>query len=153
GAPAARIHWPTVARRGEMLERRLVAGLESAPLVVLDPSRPESEQALDAAVRAAASLCRELAARVGCGLLLPGDRRPLEVSPDLGAWPHAHARLALVESGPAPLPPPRAGAVLWVTAAAGRPAGLERLPCAVRYLGTPSPPPGARPLFTVAGCV
>ena len=57
GAPASRIHWPTVARRGEMLERRLVAELDSAPLVVLDRSAPASEEALDSAVRAAASLC------------------------------------------------------------------------------------------------
>ena len=153
GAPAARIHWPTVARRGEMLERRLVAGLESAPLVVLDASRPESEQALDAAVRAAASLCRELAAIAGCGLLLPGDRRPLEVGRDLGAWPHAHARLAVVESGMAPRPVSRAGAVFWVTAATARPAGLDRVACSARYLVTPSPPPGARPSFKVAGCI
>jgi uncharacterized protein (DUF58 family) len=136
-----------------MLERRLVADLESAPLVVLDASRPQSEEALDAAVRAAASLCRELAASGGCGLLLPGDRRPLEIARDLAAWPHAHARLALVETGPAPAPPPRAGALLWVSAGAGRPPGLERLAAAAGYLVTPAPPPRARPLFTVAGCV
>ena len=40
GAPASRIHWPTVARHGEMLERRLVAELDSAPLIVMDPSSP-----------------------------------------------------------------------------------------------------------------
>ncbi|MFN2616715.1 MAG: DUF58 domain-containing protein [Thermoleophilaceae bacterium] len=153
GAPATRIHWPTVARRGEMLERRLVADLDSAPLVVLDPSRPETEERLDAAVRAAASLCRHLAARGGCALLLPGERRALEIAGDLGSWPHAHARLALVESGPAPLAPPRAGAVFWVTAAAGRPPGLERAVASARYLVTPVPPSGARPLFSVAGCV
>jgi uncharacterized protein (DUF58 family) len=49
GAPASRIHWPTVARTGEMLERRLVAELDSAPLIVLDPSSPQSEEALDMA--------------------------------------------------------------------------------------------------------
>ena len=38
GTSASRIHWPSVARRGEMLERRLVAELDSAPLIVLDPS-------------------------------------------------------------------------------------------------------------------
>ena len=61
GAPASRIHWPSVARHGEMLERRLVAELDSAPLVVMDPSNPASEEALDMAVRAAASLCVWLA--------------------------------------------------------------------------------------------
>ena len=43
GAPASRIHWPSVARHGEMLERRLVAELDSAPLIVLDPSNPAGE--------------------------------------------------------------------------------------------------------------
>ena len=61
GAPASRIHWPSVARTGEMLERRLVAELDSAPLIVMDPSAPASEEALDKAVRAAASLCVWLA--------------------------------------------------------------------------------------------
>ena len=36
GTPACRIHWPAVARSGEMLERRLTADADSAPLVVLD---------------------------------------------------------------------------------------------------------------------
>ena len=102
GAPASRIHWPSVARTGEMLERRLVAELDSAPLIVLDPSAPASEEALDAAVRAAASLCVWLAHDGGCSILLPGDRRPIEVGHDLGAWPAVHVRLALVEEGPAP---------------------------------------------------
>src|SRR4051812_18528134 len=99
GAPASRIHWPAVARSGEVLERRLVADLDSAPLVVLDSAQPASQDALDAADRAAASLCLELARSGGCSLLLPGERRPVGLGPDLGAWPHAHARLALVEPG------------------------------------------------------
>jgi uncharacterized protein (DUF58 family) len=37
GSPASRIHWPAVARTGEMIERRLVAGGEPRPLVVFDP--------------------------------------------------------------------------------------------------------------------
>ena len=81
-----------------MLERRLTADGDSAPLVVLDASAPPSEEALDMAVRAAASLCLHLARRGGCALLLPGDRRPLFVAPDLAAWPAAHARLAVVEA-------------------------------------------------------
>src|SRR4051794_7648876 len=54
GTPAARIHWPTVARTGDVMERRLVADADSWPLVVLDPRRPPSADALDRAVRAAA---------------------------------------------------------------------------------------------------
>ena len=102
GLPASRIHWPTVARRGEMLERRLVAELDSAPLVILDSSAPASQEALDSAVRAAASLCVWLGHDGGCAILLPGDRRPIEIGHDLGAWPAVHVRLALVEEGARP---------------------------------------------------
>jgi uncharacterized protein (DUF58 family) len=157
GAPASRIHWPSVARHGEMLERRLVAELDSAPLVVLDPSNPAEEEALDKAVRAAASLCVWLARRDGCSVLLPGDRRPIEIGHDLGAWPAVHARLALVEEGPAPtggVLGPRGGAVIWVTGADLRttPRALERLPAGSRYVVAPGALPGVRASFEVAGC-
>ena len=102
GTSASRIHWPTVARRGEMLERRLVAELDSAPLIVLDPSG-EDEEGLDKAVRAAGSLCVHLGHAGGCAILLPGERRPVEIGHDLAGWATVHARLALVESGPPPL--------------------------------------------------
>ena len=75
GAPASRIHWPTVARVGTLMERRLLADSDSQPLVVLDPTHPADEAALDMAVRAAASLCLHLARAGGCSLLLPGDRQ------------------------------------------------------------------------------
>jgi uncharacterized protein (DUF58 family) len=157
GAPASRIHWPAVARSGEMLERRLVAELDSAPLVILDAAAPASEEALDAAVRAAGSLCVHLARAGGCAVLLPGERRPTELGPELGAWPSVHVRLALVEAGAAPpavARGPRGGAVLWVTAAAFRrpPKTLDRITAAARWLVTPSPMPGYRTAFTVAGC-
>ena len=157
GAPASRIHWPSVARRGEMLERRLVAELDSAPLVVMDASAPASEEALDMAVRAAASICLWLARKDGCAVLLPGDRRPIDISHDLGAWPAVHARLALVEEGAAPgggVLGPRGGAVIWVTGADLRttPRALERLPAGSRYVVAPGALPGVRPAFEVAGC-
>jgi uncharacterized protein (DUF58 family) len=157
GAPASRIHWPSVARHGEMLERRLVAELDSAPLIVMDPSNPASEEALDKAVRAAASLCVWLARSDGCAVLLPGDRRPIDISHDLGAWPAVHARLALVDEGPAPAAGvlgPRGGAVIWVTGADLRstPRVLERLPAGSRYVVTPGAMPGVRASFEVAGC-
>jgi uncharacterized protein (DUF58 family) len=157
GAPASRIHWPSVARRGEMLERRLVAELDSAPLVVMDPSSPASEESLDKAVRAAASICLWLARRDGCAVLLPGDRRPIDISHDLGAWPAVHARLALVETGEPPaggVLGPRGGAVIWVTGADLRatPRALERLPAGSRYVVAPGALPGVRPAFEVAGC-
>ena len=157
GAPASRIHWPSVARHGEMLERRLVAELDSAPLVVMDPSNPASEEALDMAVRAAASLCVWLARKEGCAVLLPGDRRPVDIGHDMGAWPGVHARLALVDEGPAPASGvlgPRGGAVIWVTGADLRatPRALDRLPAGSRYVVAPGALPGIRAAFEVAGC-
>jgi uncharacterized protein (DUF58 family) len=157
GAPASRIHWPAVARHGEMLERRLVAELDSAPLVVMDPSSPAGEDELDMAVRAAASLCLWLARRDGCAVLLPGDRRPIDIGHDLGAWPAVHARLALVEEGAPPASGvlgPRGGAVIWVTGADLRrtPRALERLPAGSRYVVAPGVLRGVRPAFEVAGC-
>jgi uncharacterized protein (DUF58 family) len=157
GAPASRIHWPSVARTGVMLERRLVAELDSAPLIVLDPSAAAGEESLDKAVRAAASLCVWLAHDGGCAVLLPGERRPIEIGHDLGSWPAVHTRLALVEEGPAPSSStlgPRGGAVVWVTGADLQvaPRVLERLPAGARYVVSPTPMPGVRAAFEVAGC-
>jgi uncharacterized protein (DUF58 family) len=156
GAPASRIHWPTVARRGEMVERRLIADVDLRPLVVVDPRRPPTEEALDMALRAAASLTVHLAASAGCSLLLPGDRRATEVEPDLRSWAPLHARLALIEPGDgAPLAGriERAGAVFWVAAGAvAPPQGIARAAAALRFLVTPAGVPGQRPEFVVAGC-
>lgn len=160
GSPASRIHWPAVARTGELIERRLVAGAESAPLVILDSSRPASEEALDAAVRAAASLCLHLARTGGCSALLPGDRRPGDLEPDLRNWPHLHARLAVVEAGVAPLGlhrVARPGGVFWVTAAASPalPPALRGGGPGARYVVAPAgagSPRGRNVAFTVAGC-
>ncbi len=151
GSPASRIHWPVVARTGELIERRFVSGGDSSPLVVLDARDPDDPESLDRAVRAAGSLCVHLARTSGgCGLLLPRARRPLAVDRELRAWPVAHARLAVVEAGGAS---PRSsiaghpGAVLWVTARRGRPASA-----AISYLVSPHPVPGLPVRFTVAGC-
>jgi uncharacterized protein (DUF58 family) len=156
GSPASRIHWPSVARSGELLERRLVAGADAAPLVVLETSQPADLESLDMAIRAAASLCVHLAASGGSAALLPGDRRPTEIEPDLLSWPQVHARLALVEAGGPPPPVSRtirSGAVFWVTAAA-RPALPQALRGggAPRYVVAPSWPGARAPQFTVAGC-
>jgi uncharacterized protein (DUF58 family) len=103
GSPASRIHWPALARGAGLIERRLRADGDTRPLVVLDarlpaPGVPESGELLDAAVRAAASLTLELARAGGCGLLLPGERRPTTIDPELTTWPAAYARLAVVEA-------------------------------------------------------
>jgi uncharacterized protein (DUF58 family) len=157
GAPASRIHWATLARRGEMMERRFVAESASSPLVVLDVAAPADVDALDAAVRAAASLCVALARVEGVALLVPGDRRPVSIDHDLGAWPGVHKRLALIEAGTKTSVGglgPRSGALLWVTAAVGGaiPRELELLPARPRYLVAPTLPPGTTAAFEVGGC-
>jgi uncharacterized protein (DUF58 family) len=157
GAPASRIHWPTVARSGEMMERRLVADADSRPLVVLDTRRPAGEEALDAAVRAAASLAVYLARSGGCSLLLPGDRRATDVDPELRSWPPLHVRLALVQA--TETPPfagrlERLGAIMWVSATPGAaiPAGLARAAAGARYLVTPERLAGRPASFAISGC-
>lgn len=168
GTPASRIHWPALARGAGLLERKLRVAGDTVPLIVFDARGPEPVGAqadyLDAAVRAAASLTLELARARGCRLLLPGDRRALEISPSLLAWPAAHARLAVLEGGPgARAPSPGAiqgalGPLFYVTAAQ-----LERPPVALQpghgrpmVLVVPAPlasPALGNAAFTVAGCV
>ena len=157
GSPASRIHWPAVARTGELIERNLVSGADAAPLVVLDSTKPDSPAALDAAVRAAASLCVHLAANGGCAALLPDERRPTEIEPDMRSWPQVHARLALVEPSSAPptlLRTLRSGEIYLVSARgrAGTPATL-RGGSGARFLVTPAATWKGAAAFTVAGCV
>jgi len=155
GSPASRIHWPILARTGELVERRLVGGATASPVVVLDAESPANADALDRAVRAAASLCVHLAPLAGCVLLLPGERAPHGIDRQLRLWPAAHARLALVEAGAAPPDyhgAAREAAIFWVSASTdAAPVGRWRDE-GIRYLVTPSPLPSADSLFTVAGC-
>jgi uncharacterized protein (DUF58 family) len=163
GTPASRIHWPALARGAGLLERRLRADTDSRPLVVVDARGSGPAEHLDAAVRAAASLVLELGGRVGCGLLLPGEHRPLEVEPDLAAWPVAHARLALIEGGPdtrAPglAPGARSAQVVYVSATAQSrlPAGLAGAGVRAAVLVIPKPlvtQPLHDATFEVAGCI
>jgi uncharacterized protein (DUF58 family) len=155
GSPASRIHWPILARTGELVERRLVGGTDASPMVVLDAESPEDPEALDRAVRAAASLCRHLAPAAGCLLVLPGERVPYRIDPALRLWPQAHARLAVVEAGGRP-PDHRAvsrdAAVFWVSASRRIPALASGLAGGVGYVVTPYPMDVGEPAFTVAGC-
>jgi uncharacterized protein (DUF58 family) len=152
GSPASRIHWPTAARRAELMEHRLVSGASSAPVVVLDGAGGGAE-ALDRAARAAASLCRHLAEIEGCVLIAPGAPRPLRIDRRLRGFSEAHALLALA----GPLRPPLAirladagGALFWVSAS-GRPPGRLARRASV-FLVTPVPTEREGTDFTVAGC-
>jgi uncharacterized protein (DUF58 family) len=109
GTPASRIHWPAVAKGTGLLERRLVADHEQLPLLVLDnrcDPGAEGDAALDAAVRATASITLAMARSGGCNLLLPGTRHPTPLAGDLAGWPSVHARLATVRSAEADSAPP-----------------------------------------------
>lgn len=157
GTPASRIFWPALARGADPQERFLSAGGESRPLVVLDPRGAAGDDDLDAAVRAAASLARALALTGGCGLLLPGDRRPTELGETLAGWARVHARLAIV--GPAGAPPlasvaGRRGAIVFVSAQlrARLPAALGPAHGAPRVLVVPGALSSRHAEFTVAGC-
>lgn len=151
GAPATRIHWATVARTGTLVERLVHEQSQGLPLIVFDARWPASAEALDMAVRAAASLCVGLAQLGGCSLLLPGSHSPQPVQGDLAAWPALHRALALLEpGGEAPWRGAEAAeVVLWVSAR--RP---ESPPARRGMLCTVSPIPLDRRavLFAVAGC-
>jgi uncharacterized protein (DUF58 family) len=152
GSPASRIHWPAVARSGVLIDKRLVGGAGSRPLVVLDTRAGASPGAAERAMRAAASLCVALARQGGCELLLPGERRPIAIDHTLRNWPEAHVRLAIAHRDVAPLlgPALRGSTLYWVTAADGPPRGLG----AVRASGfVVSAGAGSRgAVFQVARC-
>jgi uncharacterized protein (DUF58 family) len=157
GTPASRIFWPAVARGADPQERFLTTASESRPLVVLDPRGGASEEALDAAVRAAASLARALARAGGCSVLLPGDRRPTELGETLSGWAQLHARLALV--GPAAGPSfasvaQRRGPLVFVSAQmrARVPPALGPAHGAMRVLVVPGVLPSRHAAFSVAAC-
>jgi len=160
GTPASRIHWPALARGTGLLERKLVADHEQLPLLVLDnrcDSGPEGQAALDAAVRATASLTLAMARSGGCNLLLPGTRHPAPVSGDLVGWSSVHARMALVKGADpdsaTPMPRSRKGGLIRVAAQqpATRPAsrGRELLvvpgPAGPRNASVIGGPPRSRP--------
>lgn len=156
--PVTRIHWPAVARTGTLVELSLLVQIDRRPLVVLDASSPSSVDALDCAVRAAASLCVSLARAGGCDLLLPGEQRPAHVDATLAAWPPMHAHLALVEAGGHAVVPTRlgrTGAIFWVSShgAEGDEAAIPRsLARSVTCFQVTPGPATASSAFTVAGC-
>jgi uncharacterized protein (DUF58 family) len=159
GTSASRIHWPALARGAGLMERKLISEADSRPIVILDPRTApgeETSEALDAAVRAAASLTVRFARRTGCALLLPGDRRAALVEPDLATWPAAHVRLALVDHRTGPslaVAQNRRGLIVLVAARAidRPPRGLGRTPGGC-LLVMPGELSGRRAVLEVAGC-
>ena len=155
GAPASRIHWLTAARTGTLVERRIVAESVAAPVTLVLDTRgwagSVQSEALDMAVRAAASLCAGLARMVGCALLLPGRERAEEIACDMSAWPRVHAQLALVQANREPRWSAIADARRVVLVHAGE-LRLERGAGGVVLTVSPAPRAGQGVLFTVAGC-
>jgi uncharacterized protein (DUF58 family) len=155
GSPATRIHWPTLARTGELMERRFVADPRSRPLIVVDSFEPVGERELDAAMRAAASLAYHLARVGGCGILLPGDRRPTLLREDMRSFAEVHARLALLEPAaayPAVSRRPGGGQIVWVTASHAIPSLPARM--GAGWIVAPHPlAAGAPAEFRVGGCI
>lgn len=151
GGPASRIHWPTVARSGVLMEHSLRPEDDPRVLVEVDAMRPESDRALDQALSAAASLCVHLARHGGCMLLLPDDARASVIRADLRGWPALHARLALVRAGtgvPRVRRNARALTVIHVTAASGPEPAIS----SPHYRVSPSPLQDLSVAFTLAGC-
>ncbi len=149
---ASRIHWRSAARSGELVEHRLVSGGGSDPLLVLDAYRPDGREALDRAVRAAASLCVALARAGGCNVLLPDRARPVRLDPSLRAWPELHARLAMVEgSKRMPRPPRRGSVAYWVSASPQARANAAAAGVRAGVLVTPGDPE-AHDVSSLAGC-
>ncbi|WP_249009607.1 DUF58 domain-containing protein [Conexibacter sp. DBS9H8] len=128
GTPASRIHWASLARSGDLLER--VHGQEPTgpPAIVVDPRshRRGTEDPLAAIIRAAASLTVELARTVPVQLWL--GPRPITVAPGLAGWPGAHLALALLPlaplDAPAPALPPAGSAVIYLCVDPGLLGGL-----------------------------
>ena len=90
-------------------------------------------------------------------MLLPGDRRPVELGETLTGWPHLHARLALIGAthGPALASlAQRRGPIVFVSARmrARLPQALGPAHGATRILVVPGALADRRPMFAVAGC-
>jgi uncharacterized protein (DUF58 family) len=155
GAPATRIHWPTYARTGDLMERRFIADPSARPLIVVDAHDPAGERELDAAMRAAASLAFHLSRHGGCGVLLPGDRRPTILRQDMRSFDEVHARLALLEPSaaiPAIVTRSGSGPLVWVTASHAIPALPVRM--GAGWIVAPHAlAAGAPAEFRVGGCI
>jgi uncharacterized protein (DUF58 family) len=104
GEPLRAVHWPTSARRGQLMVRELEDAPRDSVAVLLDVERssiagPPGDSSLDDAVRAAAGLVRAHAARSRGAALVIGTPAPdIHRVRTLGAeWERALDALAAVE--------------------------------------------------------
>jgi uncharacterized protein (DUF58 family) len=104
GEPLRAVHWPTSARRGQLMVRELEDAPRDSVAVLLDVERsaiagPPGDSSLDDSVRAAAGLVRAHAARSRGALLVIGTPAPdVHRVRTLGAeWERALDALAAVE--------------------------------------------------------
>jgi uncharacterized protein (DUF58 family) len=119
GTQLSRIHWRSLARRGELMQRETSqAPTEATPLVVVDTYGAHNREAVDRVARTAAAAVLRLAPNRGCRVVLPGDRVPVHIASDLQRWPDLLRRLALLEAASTP-PSHRRGdgaRVVWIAA-------------------------------------
>ena len=139
------------------MERKLIAESDARPLVVLDPRAPASQDALDAAVRAAGSLPLHFARRTRLRAAAP-RRPPRRRRSSPTCWPGrtAHVRLALLDDsrGRRRWSPPRTAAGWSCSSPRGPssrpPRGLGRTPGGC-LLVVPGELAGRRAVLEVAG--
>lgn len=135
GEPLRAVHWPTSARRGELMVRELEDAPRDSVAVVLDADAgshagPRGASSLDEAVRIAGGLLRAYASRARRSLLVVAASRPLLLRVHaLGRdWEEALDALASVEPDDrAPLgqllaPRATAGSIPEVVVVTSRPA-------------------------------
>jgi uncharacterized protein (DUF58 family) len=96
GTPASRIHWASLARGAGLLERRLRDERVETPLYVVEMSTAADDLEADRIVRSAVAHVLRFARAGGCAVLLPGDKTPAWVAPNLHGWPDVHRRLAVL---------------------------------------------------------
>ena len=140
GAPASRIHWPSVAGTARCWSggssRSSTPRRWSCWTRRIPPARRSSTWPCAPRRRCACGWRARTAARCCCPATAARSRSGTTWAPG----PRVHARLALVEEGQAPAPGvlgPRGGAVIWVTGADLRatPRALERMPAGVALRG------------------
>ncbi len=105
GTRLSRIHWASLARGGELMQRDVTQSPTDTPIVVVDTHGVVDREAVDWVARTAAAVVKRYATSAGCRVLLPGDRLPSYVAGDLRGWRELHRRLALLEPGARPSVP------------------------------------------------